>query len=142
MKENQFADVLELIAMGLSSGLILDEACSMALKAMPSLGIPVQDPSPGAEGFFEVVLRQPCSRQIESIILIIREALKSGAPLYEVLVEQASFLREEEYWRLEQRAQTMGLKLLFPIIVFIFPGIFILLLGSIYLQISQQGFLF
>jgi tight adherence protein C len=142
LKNNELADFLEAMALGLSAGLVLEEACAHASEMLP-------------EGEFKVALiAEPTLQKLRElgdklnnarfsgIVSIIIQAKKNGAPLHDMLVEQAEFLRSEHLWTLEQQAQTLGLRLLFPILLFIFPGIFILLVGSLYLQITAQGFLF
>lgn len=65
--------------------------------------------------------------------------LKMGSSVAPFVRAQARRYRTKELLALERKAQTAGLKLLFPIFVFIWPAFFLILFGSIYLTTVQQG---
>jgi tight adherence protein C len=49
-------------------------------------------------------------------------------------------MRVRRFQRAEKLAQEAPVKLLFPLIAFIFPSVFIVLLGPIILEIMRHGF--
>jgi len=79
---------------------------------------------------------------VQCIFKVIKTAAHHGSPLAEVIRAQAASLREDRLMQLEKEAHTAGLKLLVPILLFIFPTIFLLLFGGIWLNAQSTGSLF
>lgn len=66
--------------------------------------------------------------------------LRLGTPMAEALKEEAAMLRFTLAQDLERLAQEAPVKMLFPLVIFIFPAIFIILLGPLFLQLKLRGF--
>jgi len=82
------------------------------------------------------------NEKIESLVGLINQALKCGTPLEELLLKEAELIKEEYFLMLEKKAQAVSIKLLFPIVIFIFPPIFVILFGPLMIQVFQMGFVF
>ena len=69
----------------------------------------------------------------------VLQGLELGAPLTPLLREQARALRQYHAVQAEKKAAVAPLKLLFPLLVFIFPTIFIVLLGPLLVTLKHGG---
>jgi len=67
------------------------------------------------------------------------QAEKLGTPLGEALRIQSEQRRTERFQRAEKTAQEAPVKLLLPLLVFIFPAVFIILFGPIVLKWIYEG---
>jgi tight adherence protein C len=66
-------------------------------------------------------------------------AERQGADLSKVLKSQSQQRRQERFLEAERQAMRAPVKMLFPLVVFIFPGTFLVLLFPIVLQIMKSG---
>ena len=76
--------------------------------------------------------------ELRSMSSVIMQAEKVGASVAVALQVFADTLREKRHQRAEEMAHKASVKLLFPTILFIFPGIFIVLLGPAAIRIYQE----
>ena len=87
-------------------------------------------------------LRQFANRadleEIRSLASVIIQAEKFGASLTKALRVHADALRQKRMFSAEEMAQKAAVKILFPTILCIFPGIFIVLLGPAAIQIREM----
>jgi len=70
---------------------------------------------------------------------LIIQSLKNGSPLEGILTDQAAYFRTSRFLDLEKRAQTAPIRILFPLMLFIFPTLFIVLFGAVAMQMAQKG---
>jgi tight adherence protein C len=75
--------------------------------------------------------------ELRTLASVINQSERFGASLVKALRVHAETLREKRLQHAEEMAQTAGTKILFPTILFIFPGVFIVLLGPAVIQIVQ-----
>ena len=61
-------------------------------------------------------------------------------PVARVLRVQAAELRIKRRQRAEETAMKLPVKIIFPLVLFILPVVFIVLLGPAAIRISQTGF--
>lgn len=143
----QMPDFLELFAMALSAGLNFERGLSTALLYLPegalkrdikktvdelTLGRPRFE----ALGRLEEHLQEP---RFIALFALLRQAIKNGAPLDDILIDQAQMLRSAAFVIMERKAQTASLRLLFPLLLFIFPTFFVILFGPLVIQYVKQG---
>jgi tight adherence protein C len=81
--------------------------------------------------------QEPSLREMAKSVI---QGLELGASLAPVLRAQAQALRYRQSCDAEKAAAQAPLKLLFPLFVFIFPTIFIILFGPMAIQYMQGGF--
>lgn len=143
-------DFLDLLSLGLSAGLTLERAWDVALGYLPN--------SPLLE---ELVRTQQAWRMgrarresmeelrvrlqdpaLTMVFALLEQALTRGGSLQDVLSTQSQALRKRRLLAIEKRAQTVGLRLLFPIFVFIFPTVFLILFAPLIIRLSQGVSLF
>ncbi len=76
--------------------------------------------------------------ELRSMSSVISQAERVGASIAKALQVFADTLRQKRHQRAEEMAHAASVKLLFPTIIFIFPGIFVVLLGPAAIQVYQQ----
>lgn len=74
--------------------------------------------------------------EVRSFTTAVLQAEQYGVPVAQVLRVQAAEQRLKRSQRAEERAMKLPVKLLFPTVLFIFPVLFIVLLGPAAIQIS------
>jgi tight adherence protein C len=76
--------------------------------------------------------------EIRSLAAVITQADRFGASLVKSLRVHADTLRLKRQQRAEEMAQKAGTKILFPTLLFIFPAIFVVILGPAAIQIMDM----
>ena len=76
--------------------------------------------------------------ELRSMASVITQAEKMGSSVVTALQVFADTLRQKRHQRAEELGHQAAVKLLFPTIFFIFPGIFIVILGPAAIQIYQR----
>jgi tight adherence protein C len=76
--------------------------------------------------------------EIRSLASVITQSERFGASLVKSLRVHAETLRLKRQQRAEEMAQKAAIKVLFPTLLFIFPAIFIVILGPAAFQIMEQ----
>ncbi|MCT8136528.1 type II secretion system F family protein [Anaerobacillus sp. CMMVII] len=76
-------------------------------------------------------------QEISSLINNILQAEKLGIGMVQVLRIQSEDVRERRKQRAEEEAMKAPIKMLFPLVLFIFPSLFIVLLGPAVIQIIE-----
>ncbi|MCP4714706.1 MAG: type II secretion system F family protein [Deltaproteobacteria bacterium] len=77
--------------------------------------------------------------EIRSFTTSLIQADKLGAPLGETLRNQAEIRRISRFQHAEKTAQEAPVKILFPLLLFIFPAVFIVLLVPTMLKFMAEG---
>ncbi len=77
----------------------------------------------------------PDVRDLASVLL---QSERFGAGVVKSLRAYSDHFREERQQRAEEQAQVAAVKILFPMLLFIFPAVFIVLLGPAALQIAKM----
>ena len=75
---------------------------------------------------------------VQSLVAMLIQADRFGTSIAESLRVQADTLRTRRRQRAEERAAKIAVKLLFPLIFFIFPSLMVVLLGSPALQFYRS----
>ncbi|GGF28773.1 type II secretion system protein [Halobacillus andaensis] len=74
------------------------------------------------------------SEELQSLVYNIVQAEKLGVGMVKVLRVQTEDIREQRRQRAEEAAMKAPIKMMFPLVLFIFPTLFIILLGPAILQ--------
>lgn len=77
--------------------------------------------------------------ELRSFTSALIQADMLGAPLAEVLQTQSDIRRSERFQKAEKLAHEAPVKILFPLLFFIFPAVFIILLVPIFLKFMAEG---
>lgn len=75
--------------------------------------------------------------ELRHFVYAIRQAEEFGIPIAHVLRIQAAELRVKRRQRAEERALKLPVKIVFPLVVCIFPSLFIVLLGPAIIRIGE-----
>jgi tight adherence protein C len=138
-------DIMDLLTVSVEAGLTFDSALSKVVEKMPG----------SLSKEFEVVLQeikvgkskkdalyQMADRigvqDLRSFVSSVIQADQLGVSLGRVLRIQSEQIRQNRKQRISEKAMKAPVKMLMPMIVFIFPSIFIVLLGPIVINIIKM----
>lgn len=77
---------------------------------------------------------------LRSVVNSLVQADELGVSIGSILRIQADQIRQRRFERAERLANEAPVKMLFPLMVFIFPSVFLVLLGPIIARLIEQGF--
>jgi tight adherence protein C len=137
----ELPDVLDLLTVSLEAGLGFDSALSKLVSKKEGvlgnefqrcleeirLGKTRREALNGVRTRLEV-------EEIQRLIGAILQAEKLGIGLMKVLKVQSEEIREQRRQKAEEEAMKIPVKMLFPLVLFIFPTLFIVLLGPAVIQ--------
>lgn len=140
----ELPDVLDLLTVSLEAGLGFDSALSkLVSKKHGVLSSEFQrcleeirlgkTRREALSGIRERLALDECRTLISSIL----QAEKLGIGMVQVLRIQSEGARDQRKQRAEEAAMKAPIKMLFPLILFIFPTIFIILLGPVVIQFIE-----
>jgi tight adherence protein C len=144
---NGLPDSLDLLVITVESGLALDGAIQRVGDEMknvhPALSEEFQIATreaqmgiPRGEALDNLAERTQVP-EMKSLIAIVNQAEKFGTSIAKALRHQADALRTKRRQAAEERAQKTAVKLMAPLILFIFPAIFVVLVGPAALRIMD-----
>lgn len=141
---HQLPDMLDLLSVSVAAGLGFDQALSYVVKK--SKGALIEELDIAQR---EILLGRSrkeslgrfadrCdSQEISTFVSAVVQADEMGSSMQNILQIQASTIRLSHKQNVEEKAQKLSVKILFPMTVFIFPVMFIVLLGPSVPQIIQ-----
>ncbi len=143
----QLPFLLDLINLGVESG--LNPAAAIALAVSHAPAGPMRDEfarvlrdvragRPRGEAL-RLLAERTSVNGVASFAAAMLSAERQGLALAPLLRAQAEQRRNERFLQAEKRAMEAPVKLLLPLVAFIFPGTFAVLLFPIGLQLLQQG---
>ena len=134
--QNTLPDALDMLTVSVEAGLGFDAALSQVTK---------NTDGPLAGEFFRVLQEMQIGRSraaafrsmidrttvadLRSFVSAIVQADTLGIPIASVLREQSKEMRLKRRQRAEEKAQKIPIKILFPMIFFIFPALFVVIIG-------------
>jgi tight adherence protein C len=138
-------DVMDLLCVSVEAGLGFDGAVQkVAEKFPPPIGeefreylkeVKLGKPRPEA-------LRSLSARsglpEVQSFAAAVIQAEELGVSITKVLRVQSEQLRQRRKQRAEEKAMKTPIKMLFPLIIFIFPTVFIVVLGPALLSLVEM----
>jgi len=139
------ADALDLLTLCVEAGQAFNAAL---LQVSRSVGGPVsaelgrllaeiQIGKSRADAFADLANRTTAP-EIRTFVTAMTQADRLGVPLGSVLREQAKEMRLVRRQVAEEKAQKVPVKILFPMLLFVFPALFIVLLGPGIIQIMAS----
>jgi tight adherence protein C len=85
-------------------------------------------------------MAERCNQQdIKSVVSSLIQADELGVSIGSILRIQADQMRVRRFQRAEKLGNEAPVKLLFPLVCFIFPAVFLVLLGPIIIEMMQKG---
>ncbi|HOA74480.1 MAG TPA: type II secretion system F family protein [Phycisphaerae bacterium] len=145
--KNGLPDSLDLLVVSVESGLALDAGLMRVGDEMahvhPELSEELQIATletqmgvPRSEAL-EHMARRSGVEEMRSLVAVISQAEKFGTSVAKALRTQADTLRTKRRLAAEERAQKTTVKLMLPLVLFIFPSIFVVLVGPAGLRIAE-----
>ncbi|WP_163970646.1 type II secretion system F family protein [Oceanobacillus halotolerans] len=142
--EKEIPDLLDLLTISLEAGLGFDAALAQVVAKKHGV----------LSGEFKTALEEMrlgktrkealndmtqrlLSEDLRSLIYSIIQADKLGIGMVSVLRVQTEDMRERRKQRAEEAAMKAPIKMMFPLVIFIFPTLFIILLGPALLQFME-----
>jgi tight adherence protein C len=135
-------DVLDLLCVSVEAGLGFDGAMQKVAEKFPGpvaaeFGGYLRDVRLGQGR--DVALRAMAQRcavpELQTTVAVVIQAERLGASLARVLRVQSDELRVRRRQAAQERAMQIPVKLIFPLVLFIFPAIFVVLLGPAALHV-------
>jgi tight adherence protein C len=142
-------DALALLVICMESGLGIDQA-------MGRVGEEMRLTSPDLADEFQIINREQRAGKprldawrsmaervdidfVRQFVSMLVQTERFGTPIANALGQFADTLRQRRTQAAEEMAAKAGVKLLFPLLIFIFPGIFVITLGPAIIAISKIG---
>ena len=75
---------------------------------------------------------------VKTLVAILIQAEKFGSSIANALRVQSDSMRIKRRQMAEEQAQKTGVKIIFPLVLFIFPGIFVVLVGPAAIMVIRQ----
>jgi len=143
-------DALDLMIVCVESGLGLEAALVRISREMYDvapdfceelalLNLEIGAGKPRDECLRNLALRSGCD-EVESLCARINQANRYGTSLGHSLRIHSESLRQKRRQEAEERAAKTTIKLLFPLIFFIFPAIFVVILGPAVVKVAETLF--
>lgn len=137
-------DIMDLLTVSVEAGLSFDSALSKVVDKMPGVlsrefDVLLQEMKVGKsrkEAMYQMTDRIGVM-DFRSFISAVVQADQLGVSLGRVLRIQSEQIRQNRKQRIQEKAMKAPIKMLIPMIVFIFPSIFIVLLGPVMLNIMK-----
>jgi tight adherence protein C len=143
-------DVLDLLIVCMEAGLSLqatinrvsDEVKGISVDLYKELQLTNAELRTGANR--ETALKNLGERtgvqNVKSLVGLMIQSERMGASIIQSLRTHAAFLRVQRAQRAEEKAAKLPVKIIFPMLLFIFPAIFIVVIGPGVIQISRSAF--
>jgi tight adherence protein C len=80
------------------------------------------------------------AEDLSSLVALLVQSERFGAGIIEALTTFAKTMRETRGQRAEEAAEKMAVKLLFPMVMFIFPALILIMVGPALIQLKNYIF--
>ena len=145
--EKELPDILDQMTIGVEAGLGFDAALARVAQenegpVSDEFGRMMQDRQLGMsreDAFTRVAKRSP-SQDLKGFILALTQADKHGMPLATVLRVQSDEMRQKRRVRAEEKALSLPVKMVLPLVVCILPALFTVILGPAVFRMRGEGF--
>jgi tight adherence protein C len=145
--QNGLADALDLFVLCLEAGSSLDQAI---VKASDELGVAypalrdqlhiliteMRAGKPRIEAFRGLADRTRVD-DVRSLVAMLVQTDRFGTSIAQALRTHAEVCRTKRRQRAEERAQKVGVKLVFPLVFCLFPALYVVMLGPAYIQFNR-----
>lgn len=142
--ERQIPEVLDMLSISVEAGLGLEQAMIYVVNnfegpLIDEISVSNREMSMGrSRREALLILGDRCEiEEMKSFVRAIVQAGEMGISIKNVLRSQASFMRLSRRNKIEEKAMQISVKILIPMVLFIFPVIFIVLLGPAVVNIMK-----
>jgi tight adherence protein C len=142
--ETNLPDVIDLLTVSIEAGLSFDGAMAKLVEKMSGVlvtefAVVLKEMKMGVskrDALKSMIERMPVSNLITFVGAIL-QADQLGVSIGNVLRIQSNLMRQKRRQRASELAMKAPIKMLFPMIFFILPTIFIVLLGPVVIKVMQ-----
>jgi tight adherence protein C len=139
------ADVVDLIVLAIEAGLGFQQACDQAVQKTKGplteeLVRVLEEVRVGksqGEAFRDMAQRVKMS-ELTLLVAAIDQATKMGTGLAGALRLQATEIRERRMAYIKEQAGKLPVKMMMPLVLFIFPALFVVILGPAAVQMAEM----
>lgn len=129
-------DTLDLLALSVEAGLGFEAAVALVAERLPSplgteLALTLREMELGRSrrDAFRNLKRRTDVPELSGFVSAVVQADSLGVPIGRVLTTQAAEMRVRRRQWARERANQLPVKILFPLLVFVFPAIFVVIMG-------------
>lgn len=142
--EQQLPDVLDLLSICVEAGLGFEQAINHVISnikgsLIDELTVTYREMTMGrTRKDALILLGERCNvEEIQTFVSALVQAGQLGIPMKNVLRSQADAMRQARKAKIQEKSMKVSVKILIPMVLFIFPVIFIVLLGPAIIRIMQ-----
>lgn len=143
--DKQLPEVLDMLSISVEAGLGFEQAILQVIQhfegpLIDELNITYREMSMGRNRKDALILfSERCDlEEVKSFVGSIVQAGQLGISIKNVLRAQSAAIRQSRRNKVEEKAQKISVKILIPMVLFIFPVIFIVLMGPALIKILEQ----
>ena len=137
-------DIMDLLTVSVEAGLTFDSAISKVVEKMPgtlakefeSVLQEIKVGKSKKDALYQMADRIGV-QDLRSFVSAVIQADQLGVSLGRVLRIQSEQIRQNRKQRIQEKAMKAPVKMLIPMVIFIFPSIFIVLLGPVVINIMK-----
>ncbi len=143
-----FPDALDLIVICVEAGMGIDAAvrrvgeevalkCKVLSDELTILSLELQVGKPRAEALRNLAMRTGLD-EVASLASLLLQTDKFGTRVAQALRVHSESMRTERYLRAEELAGKLPVKLVFPLIFFTFPALFVVIVGPAIIRVFRD----
>jgi tight adherence protein C len=143
-------DALDLLVVCVEAGMGLDGAinrvaqeiklkCAELSEELTFLNLELRAGKPRQDALKNLALRTDL-QEMHSLVTLLTQTDKFGTSIANALRVYSESYRVERYQRAEEMAAKIPVKLIFPLVLFILPSLFVAILGPAFIRIYQNIF--
>lgn len=140
----QLPDALDLLTLSVEAGLGFDAAVAQVAAVMPGalareFARMLKEMQMGQRraDAMRALARRTTVSELRTIATSLVQAGELGIPIANVLREQSREMRQKRRQRAEEEARKLPVKVIFPLILCLFPGLFIVVIGPGVINIME-----
>ncbi len=142
--ERDLPDVLDLLAISVEAGVGLEGAIQSVSERFPgplgeelSHALSEMELGSTRRDALEHLRRRTEVPDLDAFVMSLLQATALGMPLTRVLKTEADELRRRRRQRVREAAAKLPVKLVFPLIVFVMPAMFVVIIGPAIVRIGE-----
>lgn len=140
------ADVVDLIVLALEAGLGFDQAVGQAVEKTQGplseeLSRVLDEVRVGRlqSDAFRAMAQRIRMQELSLLVAAIDQAMKMGTGLAHAMRLQATEIRERRMAYVREQAGKLPVKMMLPLVLFIFPALFVVILGPAAVQMAEMS---
>lgn len=144
--QHTLPDVLDLLTVSVEAGLGFDAALLKVVEKQKGVLAEeflrvlqeIKMGRPRRESLRDLAKRNKPAEDLSNVVASLVQADQLGISIGGVLRNQAKQIRQKQRQRAEEKAQKAPVKMMIPLVFFVFPSIFIVVLGPAVIQIMEM----